>query len=131
MNGNDNLIADFGELTLPNKTWYVDFNRNLVTTNITDLNAVRQASVLTLETERYEYPIYSDQFGVEFVDLFGENHTYVMSEIKRRITEALKQDERVTGVDNFQYTKTKRGLHVTFTVKTDFGHFDTETEVAL
>ena len=128
---NDNLVADFDELILPNKTWNIDFDRNLVTTNITDLDAVRQAIGLILNTERYEFNIFSDQYGVELVDLFGENQNYVMSEVKRRITEALTQDERITGVDNFEYSKTKQGLHVTFSVTTDVGHFDAETEVAL
>jgi phage baseplate assembly protein W len=128
---NDNLVADFDELILPNKTWCIDFDRNLVTTNITDLEAVRQTVGLILDTERYEHIIFSDQYGVELIDLFGENQNYVMSEVKRRVTEALTQDERVTGVENFEYSKTKRGLHVTFSVITDVGRFDAETEVAL
>lgn len=128
---NDNLIADFEEVSLPHGTWYIDFEKNLVTTNITDLDAIRQAVLLILATERYEFIIYSDQYGIELVDLFGENHNYVMSEIKRRVTEALMQDERITGVDNFEYTKTKRGLHVKFTVSCTVGQFDAETEVAL
>lgn len=128
---NDNLVADFEESILPNKTWNIDFERNLVTTNITDLEAIRQAVDLILATERYEFIIFSDQYGVELIDLFGENQNYVMSELKRRITEALTQDERITEVGDFEYVKTKRGLHVTFSVTTDVGHFDAETEVAL
>lgn len=128
---NDNLMADFEELTLPNKTWYIDFDRKLVTTNITDIEAIRQAAILILSTERYEFPIFSDQYGIELIDLFGENMNFVMSEVKRRITEALTQDERITGVDNFEFTKNKRSLHVTFTVTADVGHFDAETEVTL
>ena len=128
---NDNLVADFEELVLPNKTWYIDFNQNMVTVNITDLDAVRQAALLILSTERFEFIIYSDQYGVELVDLFGENQAYVMSEIKRRINEALLSDDRITTVDNFEFTKTKRGLHVTFTITCDAGSFDSETEVML
>ena len=128
---NDNLIADFDELKLPDKTWYIDFNRNLVTTNIADLNAVYQAALLILATERYEFIIYSDQYGIELVDLFGENQNFVMSEVKRRIIEALTQDDRITRVENFEFNRTKRGLHVTFTVITNVGHFEAETEVNL
>ena len=131
MDENDNLVADFEELVLPNKTWKIDFDKNLVTINITDLEAIRQAAILILATERYEFIIYSNQFGSEFVDLFGENQAYVMSEVKRRITEALTTDDRITSVDNFDFTKTKRGLYVTFTVNCDVGKFDAETEVAL
>lgn len=131
MGENDNLIADFDELILPSKSWKIDFEKNLVTINITDLEAVQQAAYLILSTERYEFVIYSDQFGSEFIDLFGENQAYVMSEVKRRITEALTHDDRITSVDNFEFTKSKRGLYVTFTVSCDVGKFDAETEVAL
>lgn len=131
MGENDALVADFVEEVLPNKTWYIDFSRNLVTSNITDLEAIRQAAVLILATERFEYLIYSDQYGVELIDLFGENQQYVMSELKRRVTEALTQDDRIVGVDNFEFSKQGRGLHVKFVVNADIGHFDAETEVAL
>lgn len=128
---NYDLIADFEETILPSKTWCIDFERNVVTTNITDLEAIRQAAILILATERFEFVIYSHQYGIELIDLFGENQHYVMSEIKRRVTEALTQDDRISGVENFEYKRTKRGLHVTFTVTTNIGQFNAETEVAL
>ena len=127
----DILTADFGDLVLPNKTWNIDFDRNVVTTNITDLDAVHQAARLILATERYEFIVYSDQYGIELIDLFVENKNYVMSEVKRRITEALTQDDRITSVTDFNFERTKRALHVTFTVNTNVGHFDAETEVTL
>lgn len=131
MNELDNLSADFEELVLPNKTWVLDFERHLVTHNITDLEAIRQSAILALATERYEYVIYSDQYGVELINLFGENMHYAMSEIKRRVTEALMQDDRILSVDDFQFKRTKRGLHVTCKVTANVGHFNAETEVAL
>lgn len=131
MNENDNLHADFDELMLPNGTWYIDFGRNLVASNITDLEAVHQAAILILATERYEFNIYSDQYGVELMDLFGENQQYAMSEIKRRIKEALTQDDRILSVDNFEFARSKRGLAVTFTINANVGSFNAETEVAL
>lgn len=128
---NDNLIADFEELVLPNKTWFIDFNRNLVTSRITDLDAVQQTAKLILATERYEHIIYSDQHGVELIDLFGENLNYAMSEIKRRITEALTQDDRITDVTDFKFERTTRSLNVKFLVICNVGQFNAETEVAL
>lgn len=128
---NDNLIADFEEEVLPSVTWRIDFDKNLVTTNITDLDSVQQAAALILSSERYEHIIFSDQYGVELAELIGENQQYAMSEIKRRVTEALMQDDRITSVDNFEFTRTKRTLHVTFTVKCDVGEFTAETEVSM
>ena len=131
MNENDNLTADFEEISQPSGTWFIDFERNLVTRNITDLEAIAQAATLILATERYEFLIYSDQYGTELIDLLGENMHYAMSEIKRRVNEALTQDERILGTEDFRFTRTKRGLSVMFNVVTDIGRFNAETEVAL
>lgn len=131
MADNDILVADFEEEILPSKTWHIDFDRNVITSFIDDLDAIRQTAVLTLATERYEFNIYSNQYGVELMDLFGENMQYVMSEIKRRVDEALRQDDRVTGVGNFEFTRDKRTLHVKFTVTSTAGNFNLETEVGL
>lgn len=128
---NDSLIADFDEEVLPSKTWFIDFDRNVTTCFINDLEAVRQSAMLALATERYEFNIYSDQYGMELMDLFGENMQYVMSEIKRRVDEALRQDDRITGVGEFEFEKTKRTLHVTFTVTSTAGNFRLGTEVEL
>lgn len=128
---NDNLAADFEELVIPSKTWRIDFDNNVVTTMINDLESVRQAAILILSTERFEHIIYSYQYGVELLDLFGESQPYVMSEVKRRITEALTQDDRIAGVSDFNFTRSKRGLNVTFKVTCNVGQFNAETEVAL
>lgn len=128
---NDNLMADFEEDILPSKTWYIDFDRKVTTRFINDAEAVKQSAILALSTERYEYNIYSDQYGVELRELFGESMPYVMSEVKRRVEEALIQDDRITGVGNFEFTRDKRTLCVTFTVTSTAGNFKLETEVGL
>lgn len=131
MNENDNLTSDFDELVLPSTTWNIDFTNNIVTHKITDLEAVRQAAILILATERYEHLIYSDNYGAELINLLGENMHYAMSEIQRRVKEALMQDDRILKVDNFEFFRTKRELHAKCTVTSDFGSFEAETEVAL
>lgn len=128
---NDNLVADFDELVLPNDTWFIDFEKQVVTSRISDLESIRQTALLILNTERYEHIIFSRQYGTELLDLYGENQQYVMSELKRRIEDALLQDDRITAVDNFKYERTKRTLHVTFTVTCNVGQFEAETEVPL
>ncbi len=128
---NDNLVADFEELALPSQTWSIDFERNLVGSYITDLDAIHQSALITLAVERFEHLIYSDQYGIELLGLLGESMPYAMSEVKRRVEEALKQDDRIVSVDNFEFSRTKRSLHVTFTVNTNIGSFDAETEVVL
>ena len=96
---------------------------------IDDLEAVKQAIYLILSTERYRYPIYSWDYGVELVDLIGKPMPYVMSELPRRISEALTQDNRIDSVVDFKFEKNGKKLHVTFTVVSSIGNIPTELEV--
>lgn len=94
------------------------------------LEAVKQAVYKIIMTERYQHIMYSWNYGVELLDLFGEPVTYVCPELKRRITEALLCDERIRDVDNFAFDFTKKGVvHVTFTVHTSFGDIQAGREV--
>ena len=90
-----------------------------------ELSAMEQVVYKILNTERYEYLIYSHNYGVELLDLFGEPVLFVCSELERRITEALVQDDRIESVDSFSFnTSIKKTIHVTFVVSTIFGDVD-------
>ena len=94
------------------------------------LEAVKQAVYKILNTERYEHAIYSWDYGIELMDLFGESISYVEPELERRITEALLMDDRITDVDEFEFDIPKKGcVHVTFTVHTVFGDYSEEKVV--
>lgn len=95
------------------------------------VEAVKQAIYNILNTERYQYIIYSWNYGVELKDLFGMPVDYVAAEAERRITEALMQDDRITAVDNFEFEEEKKTLSVTFTVHTKYGNVQGEKEVEL
>lgn len=84
--------------------------------------ALKQAILKIIHTERYEHEIYSWDYGIELQDLIGEQIPYVMSEIKRRIEDALTADERIDAVEDFTVEQIeKRTLHITFTVITTEG----------
>lgn len=90
------------------------------------IEAVKQSVFLILNTERYQCPIYSWDYGVELIDLIGKPLSYVSSEVQRRIMDALKYDNRITGVGDFEFEVTdKRNLYVTFTIHTIYGQIDT------
>lgn len=126
---NDGLIADFEEVIEPSKTYKLDTVRNRIVGFVDELEAVKQAIFLMLSTERYEYIIYSWNYGVEFKDLIGQPTAYVVSEVKRRIRECLLQDDRITEVDSFEVETNKNKVHVTFVAHTIFGEVDAEREV--
>ena len=122
------------EANIPSKTYkiFIDGftpNNDQISGYIDDLDAVKQAIYLILNTEKYEFPIYSWDYGIELIDLYGQPIPYVLSELERRITEALTQDDRISEVNNFEYDKEGHRLHVKFNVITDFGSIDSEMEV--
>ena len=95
-----------------------------------ELEAMKQVVFKILNTERYQYIIYSWNYGIELLDLYGEPVTYVCPELERRITEALVQDDRIESVDSFVFdVLEKRTVKVTFTVHTIFGGIEAEKVV--
>lgn len=113
----------------PSKTIRLTPETKRLTGNTDGLDAVRQAAYIILHVERYEYIIHSWNFGVELKDLFGKQMTYVMPEIKRRVRDALLQDDRITEVDEFVLTPNKNKLTVECTVHSIFGDFPEEVEI--
>lgn len=96
------------------------------------LAAMRQAVYKIINTERYQHLIYSYNYGVELADLFGQPTSFVCPEIERRITEALMQDDRITGVGNFEFSRPAKGvLAVSFVVQTVFGELEAERTVSV
>ncbi|OOM82337.1 hypothetical protein CLPUN_03060 [Clostridium puniceum] len=113
----------------PSKTYKIDIDKERIIGYIDEIEAIKQSIYKIINTERYDYLIYSWNYGIELSDLFGEPIPYVYSEIKRRITEALTQDDRIDSVDAFSF-ENKRGIvSVTFTAHTIYGDVDAEKEV--
>ncbi|MDR0222612.1 MAG: DUF2634 domain-containing protein [Oscillospiraceae bacterium] len=95
------------------------------------LEAVSQAVYKILKTERYRYPVYSSDYGVELSDLYGRDCDYAGVELERRIAEALSADERVTGVFDYDFTVVKNKIRAVFTVGTVYGELNAEKEVTV
>lgn len=116
----------------PTLTYKLDKDQVKVIGTAEELEAIRQAVYKILQTERYEYPIYSGDYGIEIKDLYGQPVSYVCPELERRITEALLWDSRIQGVDNFSFdTSAKGSVSVSFTVTTVFGKINAEKEVTV
>ena len=98
---------------------------------IDEIQAVEQAVFLILNTERYEWLIHSWDYGVELHNLIGKDVEYCIPEIERRVREALLQDDRITAVQNFEFTVNKKKVLTTFTVVSIFGEINTEMGVEI
>lgn len=122
---------DFAVLEQPSYTFKLNYQDENFRGFVDNLDAVKQAVYLILNTERYEYLIYDWDYGVEFSDLIGCEKNYAAAEIERRITEALIQDERIKAVENFEFEFGKKSVTAYFVVKTNFGEFEEQRQVKI
>lgn len=122
--GNSGLLnQDFVIEEQPTQTYKMDFDKLIIRGHIDNKSAIEQTIYKILFTERYEYAIYSWNYGIELMSLFGEPISYVIPEIRRRIEEALLIDSRIKSVNNFNFEVGKGTVLTTFTANTIFGNF--------
>lgn len=114
---------------VPNKSYRMKIVDEKILGNIDELDAIAQACYKILNTERYQYVIYSWNYGIELQDLFGKPIPYVYSELPRRIKEALTQDDRINSVEDFELSYDKGNVLAKFTVKTNLGNIEMEKGV--
>lgn len=125
----DNDLLTLDVEAQPSLTYALDIEHGRIRGMVDEIESLRQAIYLILSTERYAYLIYSWNYGAELVELIGQPKEYTLSEIKRRITEALLQDDRIISVDGFDFKTQKKTVHVAFTVHSIFGDLEVETNV--
>lgn len=118
----EDLISDVEYNMQPSYTYEMNLNKENVVGFCQGKTAMEQAVYKIVNTERYQTPIYSWNYGVELVDLFGKPTSYCIPEIERRITESLLQDDRINNVYDFEFDIQRKGIiHVKFKVDTTEG----------
>ena len=127
--GDDLDLIAFQFNVQPGLTHKLDIDRDRVRGMTDGRDAVLQAVYLILNVERYAYPIYSRNYGSELSDLIGKPKDYAMSEIKRRITEALMQDDRITSLSDWDFETGLNSVRAIFVVHTIYGEVEATKEV--
>lgn len=127
----DGLVRNYAVTKQPSRTYRMDLNEERIAGYTDQLEAVRQMVYCILNTERYENLIYSWNYGMELKDLYGKPIPYIKSELKRRIKEALIQDDRILDVNSFDFKHRGGTLTVRFMVETDCGVFQEEKEMEM
>ena len=129
---NDGLLNDFEYETQPDLTYKLNIEAETVAGYVDELEAYKQAIYKILNTERYDYIIYSWNYGIELKDLFGQPIPYVIPELERRITEAVMADDRTESVGNFEFDTPKRGVvHVKFKATSIYGEVEIIKQVEI
>ena len=127
----NNILTTEVEIEVqPSKDYKLYIEEDTINGFCDNLLAMKQTIYKILNTERYMHPMYSWNYGIETIDLYGEPVTYVCPEIQRRIEEALIQDDRITSVSDFEFNvSNKKTVLVTFIVHTIFGDVESEKVV--
>lgn len=104
------------------KTYKLDLDKKRINGYVDDEDAIMQAVMKILNTERYAYVIYSSEYGVELERLIGADFDFVMSDLKRTITEAILADDRMISITDFSAEKSGlNSLQTSFVVNSIFG----------
>ncbi|KAK9679497.1 Protein of unknown function (DUF2634) [Popillia japonica] len=100
---------------------------NQIVGNIDGTEAIQQAIMHIWSTERYDYPIYSDNYGIELRKYKGRSFSYLKDTIQKTLSDAMGQDDRITDVNVTGVEKSgKDGAVIKFTVTCDKGAFNME-----
>lgn len=122
---------DFEIIEQTSNTFYLDIEKKRLVGYADQREAMRQAIYLSLNTERGRYIIVGRNYGVELLELYGKPVTFVLPEIKRRFTEALTHDTRITRLEGFEFAAERNEVLVTFTAVTIFGDIPIEKVVLI
>lgn len=127
--GDDLDEVELAEARMPGFTWHVVDNR--IRGMCDEKEALEQTIYHILSIERYKYVIYPQSYGSEIADLIGKPHDYAAAELKRTITEALTQDDRVVSVGEWDivFGEDKDALTVGCTVETIYGEIEIKGEL--
>lgn len=113
----------------PDLAWKIEKGR--MQGRVDKLNAVIQSSIKRLNTENGVYEIYSENYGLQTVDLVGKDKEYAVITLKRRITESMLFDERILTVDFLESVVNERKITLYFEVLSIYGSFNLERSLKI
>ncbi len=104
----------------------MNFEKEITVGMIDGLEAIKQAVYLILHIERYDFVIYSWNYGIQLKDLFGKPTTYVCAVLPSRIKQALMQYDRIQNVYDFEVSANGDTVTAKFTIQSSHGTFSQE-----
>jgi len=127
---NIDISIDTEQQDIQTSRTYKIVNNRII--GITDgIESLNQAIYKIINTERFEYLIYSTNYGIEKQNMMSGNYTRELTEteLRRNIKEALLEDERILDVKDFIFSFNNDSVNVEFTVDSVFGETRVKKEV--
>lgn len=106
------------------KEYGIDFNTGQLTGKIVEgIEAIKVWVWLCLRTQRFRYPIYSWSYGADMEQYIGQGLTveYLETDLKDEIEEALRVNEYITGIEDYNCAQVGSTVRIQFTVQTTLG----------
>ncbi len=117
MTPDTNSLESLNLIPYASKTYQVNLETGRISGFIDGEDALRQAAIKILATDRFAYEIYNAEYGNELVYLVGKDYNYIISDIDRILNEAFASDDRFVGVENVEISQINSdSLNILFTV---------------
>lgn len=113
----------------PSLTYGIDWKKGRIAGYVDGLEALKQAVDKALRTLRYEHLIYSSNYGTEWNLVLGQDRLLARPEIRRVVTEALLQDDRIEGVDQLEVSFNGENVSIDVTVRSRYGDIQIRKEL--
>lgn len=115
------------EEKMPGRTWKIDFINHRLCGMIDEEEALKQSIYLRLLTVREAHLIYSQQYGSQVTDIIGKDLN--TKQLEEMVTDSLLEDDRITGVTDFDLVSQDDRAYITFTTESDIGEIETEVVI--
>lgn len=112
-------------------TYIIDRETNTIKGFGGGKEAFEQYVYLAMQTERFKYPIFSNNYGFQSEDLISKNTDYIEAMIKKRASECLN-DKRVKRLKEFEFDNSKnkeKEMSVKFKIDNVYGTSEYEVEI--
>ena len=112
------------------RTYRMDFNKKRIVGMIDGLEAAQQSIFKAMQTRRFAYQIYDDQYGCDIFNKIGNTdltEDYLDSDIPAMIEDTLVPDDMVEGVGEIVFEMISHdSVRIEVYIKTIFGDIDME-----
>ena len=117
----------------PSKTYHLDLQRGRRVGFVDGYEAIKQAIIKIMLTEKYAYVIYDHYYGVGLEQYIGKDISFVVADLGSTIENALLYDDRILAVNDIEITRGSNidGLLVKYSVETVDGVLNGEQEVKM
>lgn len=117
----------------PSKTYHLDLQRGRIVGFVDGYEAIKQAIIKIMLTEKYAYVIYDHYYGVGLEQYIGKDISFVVADLVSTIENALLYDDRILAVNDIEITRGSNidGLLVKYSVETVDGVLNGEQEVKM